>query len=28
MIWHDHLREWNIASENDVASVLPLELKS
>jgi len=28
MIWHDHLRKWHIASENDVAAMLPLELKS
>ncbi len=28
MIWHDHLCEWNIASKNDVAAVLPFDLKS
>ena len=28
MIRHDHLCEWNIASKNDVAAVLPFELKS
>jgi hypothetical protein len=28
MIWYDHLREWNIASKNDVAAMLPFDLKS
>jgi hypothetical protein len=28
MIWHDYLREWHIASEDDVATVLPLDLKT
>jgi len=28
MIWHDHLREWSIASKNDVAAVLLFDLKS
>lgn len=28
MIWHDHLCKWRISSKNNVAAVLPFNLKS